>query len=146
MKFGYIEYNKAYLIKQYFTYRAVCRSLSSDPHLQITHFTPSIFQICLFPTMHTPTYIYSLCGGHSHLVPGNNILWRVPLLPPNITRPHLSFIAMNSRLYIYISQFNILQIKKYQIRRIRTIPLSTLPLPALTMGKYFKSIMITLRL
>ena len=29
-----------------------------------------------------PPYIYiSLCGGHSHLVPGNTMLWRVPSFP-----------------------------------------------------------------
>ena len=28
-----------------------------------------------------PAYIYSLCGGHSHIVPGKNMLWRVPSFP-----------------------------------------------------------------
>ena len=53
----------------------------SDILWQIMHFTPSIFNVWFISNCAHACIIYSLCGGHSHLVPDNNMLWRVPSFP-----------------------------------------------------------------
>ena len=55
----------------------VLRSALANHTLYTVHFSDLFISNCA----HAYIYIYSLCGGHCHLVPGNNLLWRVPLFP-----------------------------------------------------------------